>query len=65
MPWKIYLPQEITTNAIHWYHLALGHIGAHHLLDTIQMHFHAPGLQQKVDNVTGRCDACQHMKQVG
>jgi hypothetical protein len=29
------------------------------------MHFHAQGLQQKVDNVTGSCDACQHMKQVG
>jgi hypothetical protein len=26
-PWKIYLPGELMDNSIHWYDLALGHIG--------------------------------------
>ena len=26
-PWKIDLPAELNTDATHWYHLALGHIG--------------------------------------
>ena len=63
--WKIYLPQELMENAIRWYHLALGHIGARRLVDTMQMHFHAPGLQQQVEHITGSCDACQRMKQPG
>jgi Integrase zinc binding domain len=53
------------SNATRWYHPALGHIGARRLLDTIQLHFYAPGLQQHVENITGSCDACQRMKQPG
>jgi RNase H-like domain found in reverse transcriptase/Integrase zinc binding domain/Reverse transcriptase (RNA-dependent DNA polymerase) len=62
-PWKIYIPQELVSDAPRWYHLALGHIGARRLLDTMQMHFYAPGLQQHVENITGSCDVCQRMKQ--
>jgi Integrase zinc binding domain len=58
-PWKIYLPAELVADATHWYHLALGHIGSRWLLDTIQMHFYAPGLQQQVENITRQCSACQ------
>jgi transposase InsO family protein len=64
-PWKIYLPAELITDATRWYHLALGHIGSRRLLDTMRMHFHAPGLQQHVETITGQCDACQRYKNVG
>jgi Integrase zinc binding domain len=64
-PWKIYLPAELITDATRWYHLALGHIGSRRLLDTMRMHFHAPGLQQHVETITGQCDACQRYKSVG
>jgi transposase InsO family protein len=64
-PWKIYLPAELLADATCWYHLALGHISSRHLLDTIQMHFYAPGLQQQVENITRRCNACQQHKNVG
>jgi Integrase zinc binding domain len=64
-PWKIYLPAELVTDATRWYHLALGHIGSRCLLDTMQMHFYAPGLQQQVENITRQCNACQRCKNIG
>jgi transposase InsO family protein len=61
-----YIPAELLADATRWYHLALGHTGSQqHLLDTIQMHFYAPGLQQQVENITRQCNACQRHKNVG
>ena len=64
-PWKIYLPQQLLTNAVRWYHLSLGHIGSSRLHDTLRMHFYHPQLKQKCEREVKRCDSCQRHKQVG
>lgn len=64
-PWKIYLPASLLTDTIRWYHLALGHLGANRLLDTLKMHFYNPRLQATLDNIVSKCDPCQRLKNVG
>ena len=40
--WTIYLPNQLIGNAINWYHVALSHIGANRLYDTMSMVFYNP-----------------------
>jgi hypothetical protein len=63
--WKIYLPTELLTNAVKWYHLALGHVGKSRLYDTIALHFYHPTLRLKVEDIVLQCDTCQRYKQPG
>ena len=45
--WKIYLPDTLVVNVIHWYHVTLGHVGhvgTQKLYDTISNRFMSPRL---------------------
>ena len=63
-PWKIYLPTQILTNAVRWYHHALGHLGQNRLYDTMSLHLYHPDLKTTVERVVSTCDTCQRQKQV-
>jgi transposase InsO family protein len=63
-PLRIYLPEELLSNAIRWYHLALGHIGQNRLCDTMALNFHHPALRDRIDSIVSTCDSCQRNKQV-
>jgi transposase InsO family protein len=63
-PWKIYIPSNLLTDVVRWYHLALGHIGISRLADTLRMHCFHPRLQQTCEHEVGRCDPCQRLKNI-
>ena len=64
-PWKIYLPTSLLSNAVRWYHLALGHCGISRLADTLRMYFFHPQLQHACESEVKKCDPCQRLKNVG
>jgi hypothetical protein len=55
VPWKIFLPNELLEPVIHWYHLALNHIGGSSLWDTIRMHFYNRHLKNRRHSISMRC----------
>ena len=61
-PWKICIPDAMLDAIIQFYHLALNHIGMTRLRDTIGTHFHHPRLEQRIEHIVSRCDACQRYK---
>ena len=63
--WKIYLPGEILSDAIQWYHLVLSHLGSQRLYDTMALHFYNPKLKNRIEELVSKCDACQRQKLVG
>jgi hypothetical protein len=63
-PWKVYLPEAIIAQSIKWYHLALSHIGAKRLEETMSMVFYHPNLRQRVESVIRPCRYCQRFKNV-
>ena len=42
--WKVYLPDSMLENMVHWFHLALGHPGASRLKASISARYHNPRL---------------------
>jgi Integrase zinc binding domain len=61
-PWKIFLPTTLLGHAVHWYQLALGHIGTNRLYDTMKQHLYHPDLRNRVDDFVSRCKDCQMQK---
>ena len=57
------MPSTLVRPAIQWYHLVLGHCGAHRLYDTIRRQFYAPGLKDKCYSY--HCSVCQKNKLLG
>jgi Integrase zinc binding domain len=49
--WKINTPSTLVAPNIHWYHIHLGHFGAHRLLNRVNTHFYAPQLRESIDNL--------------
>ena len=64
-PWKIYLPNQLLEPVIQWYHLALSHVGASRLYDTMSLHFYNAKLKNKIDHFISTCDSCQWYKAIG
>lgn len=64
-PWKIYLPNELLNDAIHWYHLSLSHLGSSRLYDTMRQHFYNKLLKNRIEDLVSHCDTCQRYKLVG
>ena len=62
LPVKICIPDALLNTIIHFYHLALNHIGITRLRDTIAQHFIHPHLTVNVENIVRPCDACQRYK---
>ena len=61
--WKIAMPKTLLRPIIVWYHLVLGHCGAHRLYDTLRRRFHIPRLKEAC--YTFFCEDCQKNKLSG
>ena len=46
--WKVYLPDSMLKNTVHWFHLALGHPGASRLKASISARYYNPGLTAEI-----------------
>ena len=62
---KIVLTDELTEQAIVWYHYVMGHVGANRLYSTLKPFFYAHSLKAKIEKYVNTCDSCQHNKNVG
>ncbi len=62
---KIYLPDSVLEDTVHFYHHALAHVGATRLLQTMQENWYHPRLRAAVNKVVLPCSVCQETKTVG
>ena len=58
--WKVYLPDSMLENTVHWFHLALGHPGASRLKASISARYHNPRLHSVIQKY--RCEDCRKYK---
>ena len=58
--WKVYLPDSMLENTVHWFHLALGHPGASRLKALISARYHNPRLHSVIQKY--QCEDCRKYK---
>jgi hypothetical protein len=63
--WQITITTIMLDHFINWYHKALSHAGMTRLNDTIKVHFWHPQIKNRIENIVGRCNACQCYKVQG
>jgi hypothetical protein len=60
--WKIAIPDAMLDKLVNWYHLFLPHVGMTRLKNTMKTHFYHPKLEERIQQIVGKCDPCQKHK---
>ncbi|MGH7974252.1 MAG: integrase zinc binding domain-containing protein [bacterium] len=59
---RIEIPSTLVFPTVQWYHITLGHVGAHRLYSTISSHFRFPHMKHVIHGCVSQCQQCQRNK---
>ena len=62
---QIWVPKDMRSHLIQWYHISLMHNVATQMLNTIGIHFGYPGIHHDCEELVKKCNKCQCYKITG